>query len=54
MRFRFNAPLWEWGAQGGWFFVTLPEGASDDIREVLEVTKLNQVLKVHMVDVGSA
>ena len=34
MRFRFSAPLWEWGAQGGWFFVTLPEEASDDIREV--------------------
>ena len=34
MRFRFSAPLWEWSAQGGWFFVTLPEAASDDIREV--------------------
>jgi Domain of unknown function (DUF1905) len=34
MRFRFTAPLWEWSAQGGWFFVTLPEEAADDIREV--------------------
>jgi hypothetical protein len=34
MRFRFTAPLWEWDAQGGWFFVTLPEEAADDIREV--------------------
>lgn len=34
MRFRFTAPLWEWQAQGGWFFVTLPDEASADIREV--------------------
>ena len=34
MRFRFTAPLWEWDAQGGWFFVTLPEEAAADIREV--------------------
>ena len=34
MRFRFTAPLWEWGAQGGWFFVTVPEEFADDIREV--------------------
>jgi hypothetical protein len=33
MRFRFTAPLWEWNAQGGWFFVTLPEEYADDIRE---------------------
>lgn len=34
MRFRFTAPLWEWSAQGGWFFVTVPEEHGDDIREV--------------------
>ena len=34
MRFRFSAPLWEWGAQGGWFFVTVPEEFGADIREV--------------------
>jgi hypothetical protein len=34
MRFRFRAPLWEWSAQGGWFFVTVPEEYGDDIREV--------------------
>ena len=34
MRFRFTAPLWEWSAQGGWFFVTLPEEYGDDVREV--------------------
>ncbi|MFW5473059.1 DUF1905 domain-containing protein [Knoellia sp. CPCC 206450] len=31
MRFTFTAPLWEWSAQGGWFFVTLPIDAADDI-----------------------
>jgi len=34
MRFRFTAPLWEWSAQRGWYFVTLPEEYADDIREV--------------------
>ena len=34
MRFRFTAPLWEWSAQDGWYFVTVPEGPSADIREV--------------------
>ena len=34
MRFRFTAPLWEWSAQGGWFFVTLPDEYAEDIREV--------------------
>ncbi|WP_395245625.1 DUF1905 domain-containing protein [Agromyces sp. MMS24-K17] len=34
MRFTFTAPLWEWEAQANWFFVRLPEEASDDIREV--------------------
>ncbi|GGB89486.1 hypothetical protein N798_07535 [Knoellia flava TL1] len=34
MRFSFTAPLWEWSAQGGWFFVTLPTDAADDIAEL--------------------
>jgi hypothetical protein len=34
MRFSFTAPLWEWSAQGGWFFVTLPPDAADDIAEI--------------------
>ena len=34
MRFRFTAPLWQWSGDGAWFFVTLPEEAADDIREV--------------------
>ncbi|MRG60062.1 DUF1905 domain-containing protein [Agromyces sp. CFH 90414] len=34
MRFRFTAPLWEWQAQANWYFVTVPEEISEDIREV--------------------
>ena len=34
MRFRFTAPLWQWSGDGAWFFVTLPEEAAADIREV--------------------
>ncbi|GAA1831019.1 DUF1905 domain-containing protein [Agromyces salentinus] len=34
MRFEFTAPLWEWASQGGWYFVTVPEEASEDIREI--------------------
>src|SRR4051812_11017779 len=30
---RFSAVLWEWEAQGGWFFVTLPPESSDLVRE---------------------
>ncbi len=28
----FDAELWEWKAQGGWFFVTVPRPESDDLR----------------------
>lgn len=34
MRFQFVAPLWEWSAQGGWYFVTLPTDAADEIAEI--------------------
>lgn len=35
MRFEFSSPLWEWSTQGAsWFFVTLPEEASEDLREI--------------------
>lgn len=34
MRFEFTAPLWEWSAQANWFFVTVPDEASADIREI--------------------
>jgi len=34
MRFRFTAPLWEWSARAEWYFVTVPEEASADIREI--------------------
>ena len=30
--FAFDAELWEWDAQGGWYFVTVPGPESDDIR----------------------
>jgi hypothetical protein len=39
MRFRFTAPLWEWSGEGAWFFVTLPEEAADDIREVPRIPR---------------
>ncbi|MGI9822040.1 DUF1905 domain-containing protein [Agromyces sp. Marseille-Q5079] len=34
MRFEFAAPLWEWASQANWFFVTVPEEISADIREI--------------------
>lgn len=30
--YAFEAELWEWDAQGGWFFVTLPPDLSEDLR----------------------
>ncbi|KGN29771.1 hypothetical protein N802_11350 [Knoellia sinensis KCTC 19936] len=34
MHFRFTAPLWQWDAKDGWFFVTLPNDAADQIAEL--------------------
>ncbi|KQM81384.1 DUF1905 domain-containing protein [Agromyces sp. Leaf222] len=34
MRFEFTAPLWEWTARAEWYFVTVPDEASADIREI--------------------
>ncbi|NYD68358.1 DUF1905 domain-containing protein [Agromyces atrinae] len=34
MRFEFTAPLWEWPSRASWYFVTVPDEASADIREV--------------------
>lgn len=34
MRFEFTAPLWEWAARAEWYFVTVPDEASADIREI--------------------
>jgi hypothetical protein len=34
MRFRFTAPLWEWRSRAEWYFVTVPDEASADIREI--------------------
>ncbi|WP_394553192.1 DUF1905 domain-containing protein [Agromyces sp. MMS24-JH15] len=48
MRFTFTAPLWEWEAQGGWFFVSLPEEASADIREVPRMPRGFGAVKVRV------
>ena len=53
MRFRFTAPLWEWSAQGGWFFVTLPDEASDDIREVPRMPRGFGAVRVRVTVGGS-
>lgn len=34
MRRRFTAPLWQWQAKDGWFFVTLPAEVADDIADL--------------------
>ncbi|GAA1939717.1 DUF1905 domain-containing protein [Agromyces allii] len=34
MRFEFTSPLWEWTARAEWYFVTVPDEASADIREI--------------------
>lgn len=31
--FRFTAELWEWKARDNWFFVSVPEAESDEIRD---------------------
>ena len=36
--YRFTAPLWEWGGRASWFFVTVPEAASDEIDEITTLT----------------
>jgi hypothetical protein len=53
MRFRFTALLWEWSAQGGWFFVTLPDEASDDIREVPRMPRGFGAVRVRVTVGGS-
>lgn len=32
--FHFEAELWEYGGQGSWFFVTLPETMAKNVREI--------------------
>ena len=39
MRFQFIAPLWEWSARDGWFFVTLPPDAADDIAGIASAAR---------------
>ena len=33
---RFTAPLWRYEGDAAWFFVTVPVGVSDDVRELTE------------------
>ncbi|GAA4116676.1 DUF1905 domain-containing protein [Knoellia locipacati] len=33
MRRRFTAPLWQWQARDGWYFVTLPADVADEIAD---------------------
>lgn len=37
--YRFDAVLWRWEAQGGWYFVTLPDDVSDAIAAHTEGTR---------------
>ena len=53
MRFRFTAPLWEWSAQGGWFFVTLPDEYAEDIREVPRMPRGFGAVRVRVTIGGS-
>lgn len=54
MRFEFTAPLWEWSPQTtSWFFITLPEEASEDIREIPRMPRGFGAIKVR-VTVGSS
>ncbi|GGE95382.1 DUF1905 domain-containing protein [Mycetocola zhadangensis] len=34
MHFTFTSPLWEWDARAAWYFVSVPEEESADIREI--------------------
>ena len=54
MRFDFTSPLWKWDSQGAsWYFVTLPEEASDDIREVPRMPRGFGAVKVRVTVGGS-
>jgi len=33
VRRRFTAPLWQWQARDGWYFVTLPADVADDVAD---------------------
>jgi len=32
--YSFRAPLWEWASRENWFFVSLPQDASDEIADL--------------------
>jgi len=54
MRFRFSAPLWEWSARAEWYFVTVPDEASADIREIPRPPRGFGAVKVRVRVGGSA
>lgn len=53
MRFEFTASLWEWQAQGGWYFVTVPEEASADIRDLPRMPRGFGAVRVRVTVGGS-
>ncbi|SDT17106.1 DUF1905 domain-containing protein [Microterricola viridarii] len=55
MRFEFTSPLWEWSSQGAsWFFVTLPEEASEDLREIPRMPRGFGAIKVRVTVGGTS
>ena len=54
MRFEFSSPLWEWSTQGAsWYFVTLPEEVSEDLREIPRMPRGFGAIKVRVTVGGS-
>lgn len=54
MHFEFSSPLWKWDSQGAsWYFVTLPEEASEDIREIPRMPRGFGAIKVRVTVGGS-
>lgn len=54
MHFDFTSPLWEWGTQGAsWFFVTLPDEVSEDLREIPRMPRGFGAIKVRVTVGGS-
>lgn len=54
MHFDFVSPLWKWDSQGAsWYFVTLPDEASEDIREIPRMPRGFGAIKVRVTVGGS-
>ncbi len=55
MRFEFSSPLWQWSTPGAtWFFVTLPEEVSEDLREIPRMPRGFGAIKVRVTVGGSS